>query len=284
MKPCFNEMTVMKNGSLPANITLCSQAGFHNIELRKGNVIKYLRKGGSLRQLRALLEQENINSVSMNALENITFQSKTSMRMVKELSDWCFSFCRELGCDCMEVIASFGVSDKTDREICNETVQALLQLSDIAANYGIRLALEFMAVPGSSVRSFDQCLEIIQAVDRSNIGMLLDTWHFYAAGAQPKDIFNISPAQLFMLHVSDCPKRTPGSAVRTESVWPGDGDIPLVDILRTLNAIGYDGICSIETMSPDIHELPANICIPRAFEHLERLMRRADVWEEPAIS
>lgn len=29
MELCFNEMTVMKNGTLPEDIALCAQAGFY---------------------------------------------------------------------------------------------------------------------------------------------------------------------------------------------------------------------------------------------------------------
>ena len=33
MELCFNEMTVMKNGTLPEDIALCAQAGFSAVEL-----------------------------------------------------------------------------------------------------------------------------------------------------------------------------------------------------------------------------------------------------------
>ena len=36
MELCFNEMTVMKNGTLPEDIVLCAQAGCSAGELRKG--------------------------------------------------------------------------------------------------------------------------------------------------------------------------------------------------------------------------------------------------------
>ena len=43
MELCFNEMTVMKNGTLPEDIALCAQAGFSAVELRKGTLLRYLR-------------------------------------------------------------------------------------------------------------------------------------------------------------------------------------------------------------------------------------------------
>lgn len=46
MELCFNEMTVMKNGTLPEDIVLCAQAGFSAVELRKGTLLRYLRDAG----------------------------------------------------------------------------------------------------------------------------------------------------------------------------------------------------------------------------------------------
>ena len=45
MELCFNEMTGMKNGTLPEDIVLCAQAGFSAVELRKGTLLRYLRGG-----------------------------------------------------------------------------------------------------------------------------------------------------------------------------------------------------------------------------------------------
>ena len=43
MELCFNEVTVMKNGTLPEeDIALCAQAGFSAVELRKGTLLRYL--------------------------------------------------------------------------------------------------------------------------------------------------------------------------------------------------------------------------------------------------
>ena len=208
MELCFNEMTVMKNGTLPEDIALCAQAGFSAVELRKGTLLRYLRGGGTLEALRQTLEEQHVRAASLNALESISFQTKDGGRMLRELSDWCFAACRVLGCDCMEVIASFNVPEGTSAAaICCETADSLLRLSDAAADYGVRLALEFMAVPGSSVRTFAQCAEILEAVDRANVGMLLDTWHFCAGGSRPEELSALRGDRLFMVHVSDCPAR-----------------------------------------------------------------------------
>mgnify|MGYP002568790703 CR=1 FL=1 len=206
MELCFNEMTVMKNGTLPEDIVLCAQAGFSAVELRKGMLLRYLRGGGTLEALRQTLEEQHVRAASLNALESISFQTKAGGRMLRELSDWCFAACRVLGCGCMEVIASFNVPEGISAAaICRETADSLLRLSDAAADYGVRLALEFMAMPGSSVQTFAQCAEILEAVDRANVGMLLDTWHFCAGGSRPEELSALRGDRLFMVHVSASP-------------------------------------------------------------------------------
>lgn len=265
MELCFNEMTVMKNGTLPEDIALCAQAGFSAVELRKGTLLRYLRGGGTLEALRQTLEEQHVRAASLNALESVSFQTKGGGRMLRELSDWCFAACRVLGCGCMEVIASFHVPEGISAAaICRETADSLLRLSDAAADYGVRLALEFMAVPGSSVQTFAQCAEILEAVDRANVGMLLDTWHFCAGGSRPEELSALRGDRLFMVHVSDCPARAPFTAQRAESYWPGEGDAPLEELLRSVRATGYDGPCSVEVMDPNVLALPAGDAIRRA--------------------
>jgi len=274
MELCFNEMTVMKNGTLPEDIALCAQAGFSAVELRKGTLLRYLRGGGTLEALRQTLEEQHVRAASLNALESVSFQARAGGRMLRELGDWCFAACRVLGCGCMEVIASFHVPEGISAAaICRETADSLLRLSDAAADYGVRLALEFMAVPGSSVRTFAQCAEILDTVDRANVGMLLDTWHFCAGGSRPEELSALRGDRLFMVHVSDCPARAPFTAQRAESYWPGEGDAPLEELLRSVRATGYDGPCSVEVMDPNVLALPAEEAIRRAAETRSRCLR-----------
>ena len=65
MELCFNEMTVMKNGTLPEDIALCAQAGFSAVELRKGTLLRYLRGGGTLEALRQAAKHQSLSSRSI---------------------------------------------------------------------------------------------------------------------------------------------------------------------------------------------------------------------------
>ena len=280
MQLCMNELTIMQNGDLFSHIASCAEHGYSHMEIRKASLIRTLRAGHSLEEIDRALKDHGVTPACVNAIESISFNNRRGMRMLKELSDYLFYCCRSIGCSCVEVIASFRAPTDDPEEIKQETVQSLLQLSDVADHYGVNLALEYMGLPDSSVKTFRQSLEIVDAVGRHNVGILLDTWHHYAFGSQPEDILLARDGQVFMVHVSDCPAREPGQAIRSESYLPGDGVVPIADMLRNLKQIGYDSAVSVEIFDPAIQAIPTDACLTAAREKTLAVMKAAGVLTE----
>ena len=96
------------------------------------------------------------------------------------------------------------------------------------------------------------------------------------AGFSAVELSALRGDRLFMVHVSDCPARAPFTAQRAESYWPGEGDAPLEELLRSVRAIGYDGPCSVEVMDPNVLALPAEETIRRAAETMKLLLARVE--------
>jgi len=258
MKLCMNEMTTAKQGGLIEHIETCARHGISCMEIRKDSLQEYLRQGGSLEELKEAFVRCGVSPVCLNSIESITFNNKRGMRVLTEMCEYLFYYCRAIGCGCIEVIASFKAPTEDEAEIHAETVKALRQLSDTAKPYGIRLALEYMGVPASSVKTFDQALAIVNEVDRDNVGLLLDTWHHYAGGSGTEDILKADRGQIFMVHTSDCPEHAPLEALRPESFMPGDGVVEIGAMLKNLKKIGYGGPVSVEVMAPELQALPTD--------------------------
>lgn len=275
MKFCMNEMTFGRNGTLLTHIEDCRRNGISCLEIRKGDLLRCLRAGHTLAEIRAALDENGITPASFNSIDNFTFNDVRGRQLLREDAELLLSTCRALGCAQMEVIASFNVPTASKSEIFDETVRGLTVLSDLAARYDVRLALEFMATQGSSVQTLSECLNIVRAVGRDNIGILLDTWHFYAMGSTFESLAQTQGDEIFMLHVSDCPAHVPGEAQRIESLLPGDGVIDLKRLLQTLGTIGYDGVVSAEIFSPEVVSLPTQKMLPLVRERMERMLRAA---------
>ena len=132
-----------------------------------------------------------------------------------------------------------------------EYVRVLRDLGEIAGQFGVRLSFEFLGFGWCSVRTPRAAFEIIQAIDRANVGMTVDAAHFYGGGGLLDEISQLDPARIFAFHLDDL-EDTPKEAITDATrVLPGLGVIPLGEICRRLQAIGYDGPCSIELFRPE---------------------------------
>ena len=88
-----------------------------------------------------------------------------------------------------------------------------------------------------------------------NVGLLLDAWHWYHAGATVADIIAAGKSRIVTIHVSDCPKMAPEDVRDNQRLMPGEGVIDLVGFFRALKQIGYE-----DGVSPEpIGRVPADM-------------------------
>jgi 2-keto-myo-inositol isomerase len=110
---------------------------------------------------------------------------------------------QKLGCDKIVVVPSPTPEDTDWKDIKDESVRVLRELSEIAALYDVQLAFEFLGFQWCSVRTLDQCWEIVIETDRSNVGLVIDTCHFFAGGSELRSIEQIDPRKIFIFHIND---------------------------------------------------------------------------------
>jgi 2-keto-myo-inositol isomerase len=252
MKLGFHGATTMTS-DLQTDVAVSAQAGFKALELWAAKVDRFL-EDHSIADLNALLQDNNIAPMAFNSIEFIAFrraefaQIKARCRQLSELA-------QAIGCPSVAVIPSPMPAWNTPWEIIvAEHVAALRELSDIASEYGIKLAFEFIGFGGFSVRTPRGAWEIIQKTGRDNIGMVIDAAHFYVGGGLFSEIEQLDPNYIYTFHLDDTedmPKEAYTDAAR---LLPGLGVIPLDEICTRLKGIGFDGSCSIELFRPEYWE------------------------------
>ena len=277
MFPCYNMATTMRSSTLENDIVLAAKAGFRHIELRKEKMLNYLQRGGTLSALKTLLEDNDIRPVCINALADFSFHKGQARTTVLELCHFLCYAGQFVGCSDLEVLAAFGAPTEDHEEITAETAGMLNELGKIAADYHMRLALEYMGIPKSSVQTFDHALEIVNRVGMDNVGLLPDTWHHFASGSKPEDFLKARGDQIFTVHVSDAPDKAPLTLRRRECIWPGDGAVPIAAMLRNLRKAGYDDIVSVEVFDPGIQAIAPEECIPLAYQRTVQALADAGV-------
>ncbi len=248
----INGATTMR-ATLPEDIAAASTAGFSALEIWAAKMDAYLNDH-SVKELKALFDNAGLQPVSINSIEFITFRPADEYEQVKAR---CRELCRlgrTLGCDKIVVVPSPTPEGATWDDVQTESVRVLRELSEVAYEYDAKLAFEFLGFGWCSVRTLQQCWEIVNETQRSNVGLVIDTCHFYAGGSKLGSIARIDPQKIFILHINDVQDHPRETIEDAHRLLPGEGVIPLDDILIRLKHIGFDGLCSIELFRPEYWE------------------------------
>ena len=123
-------------------------------------------------------------------------------------------------------------------------VAALRRAAEQAAEYGVRLALEPLnRYETDIVNNVNEGLALIDEVEHSRLGLLLDTFHANIEEPSLYDCFRQASAagRLWHVHLGDS-NRLP----------PGQGHVDFAGIVEALRASGYQGNLSAELLAlPD---------------------------------
>ncbi len=156
---------------------------------------------------------------------------------------------------------------------------ALCELLPAARQLGVQLAVEPMQASCGREWTFladlDETLELIDAVDPQQIGLVFDTYHL---GREP-EILSAIPQfvdRIAVVHLGDGRGTPQGEQNRCPL---GHGDLPLVPILAALSEAGYDGDYDVELLGEAIESHSYEMLLEHslgAFHRLTRLSRLAD--------
>jgi sugar phosphate isomerase/epimerase len=127
------------------------------------------------------------------------------------------------------------VGDDTERE---RLVERFGEVCDAARPFGLTAMLEFMAY--SAVTDLNDAAQVLRQAGRSNAAILVDALHFDSAGSTLEQLGALPVAWLRCLQVCDAPGGRPLDrdalirTARTDRLMPGEGDIDLAGLLRTM--------------------------------------------------
>jgi sugar phosphate isomerase/epimerase len=127
-------------------------------------------------------------------------------------------------------------------------VREFRQISRMAADHGLRIGFEPLNPVYMNTDTFLYSLAqaggLIEEVDHPQFGLFLDLWHYWEDPLAPASIRRHAQ-KIYGVHISDW--RTPRAM--GDRLLPGAGDMPVVELLRTIRRAGYDGIYTLELFS-----------------------------------
>lgn len=249
MKIALNGATTM-HADLETDIRAASEAGFDLIEIWAAKLREFL-KTRTAEDLKNLLDEHNLEPYSINSIEHITFRNEEDYKQIKAECEELSTIAGEIGCPYIVVVPGKLPENATKEEIIEESVKVLNELADIAEKHNVSLAFEFLGQTDCSVQTLDLCNEIVEKVNRPNIGNVLDTFHFYAGNSTFEAIDAMKPEKLFIFHINDAENLPKEQLTDAHRLYPGTGILPIKEIKAHFDKIGYDRMVSIEIFRPE---------------------------------
>lgn len=227
------------------DIRSAREAGYYGIELWIPKLLRYLDAGYTIDDLTAALG--NLRVTMLDVLLPIETRDQGRRRELLDLCARVAPLAAQLRCDALQVVALDDFPSDDWATQSRILAGSLSELSDIAVDSGVRLALE--PVSFSRFHSLEHAVELVETVGRDRVGLVMDTWHLWTGGVSWNDVSEVDPALICCAHLGDTePKKGAVWSDDDRTALPGDGVLPLRDAIDAIRATGYDGVWSVEIL------------------------------------
>jgi sugar phosphate isomerase/epimerase len=265
--PSINQATSRK-ADFKVAMEAYSKAGFRVVELWLDSVQPFLARE-SVVGARRVMEDCQISPRSACCdCEDLFFRGVPGRGKKMEAFRRKLDLSSQLGAN--RFVLCSGIAHDITAADYDAAVPMLHEIGDLGRQFGIVIGVEF--IRGAK---FLGCVEttanLLRRVGHPNLGVLVDTFHFYAGVSKLADIANLKPGEISWVHINDVPAKPREMLEDMDRVYVGDGVMPLEDILHTLARV-YRGPVSFEVFQYADQD-PLAVA-RKAFEGLSRLLAR----------
>lgn len=231
--------------NLMLDIRVARQTGYDAIEFTVPKLVRFLDAGHFSEQL-----LDPLGSLRLAVINSFLHIERQDPDFRRQLRTECRRLCQiaqTLNCPSLQVVALNALRGETWPEIRSSVGRSLAELADIAAPYGVRLALE--PVTFTPLSRLSQALEVLEVANRDNVGLCLDTFHLWTSGTPWEEVSALDPSLIVVAHIGDVTARQGSEwSDADRDVLIGDGILPLREGIQAIRATGYDDLWCVELL------------------------------------
>jgi sugar phosphate isomerase/epimerase len=247
---------------LPEAIRLAEAGGFQGVEIDVNEACRLVEEE-SLGYVKGLFDEAGIRPggwgipFDWRGDENTYEKGLTRLSRLAQLA-------AEIGCPrAFTFIMPFS-DEKPFDENFKWHVSRLKPVARVLSENGCMLGLEFVGTESLRVNrkhvfihDLKGMLSLCRALESESVGLLLDSWHWYASRGTLVDILALQARDVVYVHVNDAPVNVPlDRLLDNVRHLPGEtGVINLPGFLRALRSIGYDGPVTPEPFSEKVSRM-----------------------------
>ena len=261
----FGMDTITLAGPLEAKLAAIKGAGFTQVMLNATDIVGH--PGGEAAAV-AAVQASGLRVTGFQVLRDFEGLAGHLHAYKVDVAKAMLEMCRALRSRILLVCSSASAHATGDFD---RLVEDLRKLAMLAVPLDIRVAYEALSW-GRHVNEYTQTWDLVQAASRSNLGLVLDSFHILASRSALDTLGEIDPRKVFLVQLSDFLWQEARSAedrietARHSRVFPGEGvhSEKVIELVHELDAMGYRGDYSFEVFNDDYRQLPLPVVADRA--------------------
>ncbi|HSH17000.1 MAG TPA: TIM barrel protein, partial [Verrucomicrobiae bacterium] len=140
----------------------------------------------------------------------------------------------------------------------------LREVATVLKDHGLRLGLEYVGTQlllvgrrYPFVHTLAETRELIAEIGTGNVGLVLDTWHWWTAGDSVAELLTLKNEDVVSVDLNDAPEGIPKERQRDNQreLPAATGVIDTTAFVTALHRIGYDGPVRPEPFNRVLNEL-----------------------------
>ena len=146
-----------------------------------------------------------------------------------------------------------------------QTARRLREVARVLGDHELRIGLEYVG-PKTSwtsrkypfLHTLAETRELIAEIGLGNVGLVLDSWHWYHAGDGAADVTALRNEDVVAVDLNDAPADVPKDQQKDNAreLPAATGVIDVAAFLRALVGIGYDGPVRAEPFNDAVRKMP----------------------------
>lgn len=158
-------------------------------------------------------------------------------------------------------------------------------IANILGDHGLRFGLEYVgpktswtASRYSFVHSMAEMKDLLAEIDRSNMGFVLDSWHWYTAGETVEDLKILTNHDIVAVDLNDAPAGIPVEQQMdlSRELPAATGIIDVTAFLKTLQEIGYNGPVRAEPFNAALRKLAPEQAVAATASAMKKAFQAID--------
>ena len=249
--------------------------GYDYIELWGGRPHAYAPdlKNGDMKELLRLRDKYGVeirgycpehNAYPYNYMIGSEAQRQDAIEYLK----LCFDMAKEMGADYTLISSGHAGYGADHDQIWNRLEKSVRELVDHAEKIGMKIVMEALTVYESNViKSANDLKKLFTIIDSPNLVGMCDIVPPYTQHESIMDYCDKLGDKMYHLHLID------GRHDSDDHVMPGEGEIPLPELIKELKEISYDITATIELVIGYINE--PRFYARRAIDNVRAMMKDA---------